>query len=235
MEEAFLARASATILPERFTWVKITEEKLGSKYRTSSTIFPKEDSIQIPRETAKITVAESPSKITRWRSSLAANWTALRQVRASISATNDNNSVDIDRALRGAPRQSRAMTPRPAKFTWLKSATLKFTLTYPISRGRHWCRAKGRGRGAFGIWLEMNSWSRALATVMIFEVGWASRPKWRAFRLFHKHQVLRGKYLMFPNRLWGSQAKTQRWALEIKSKGYRCSVSPPKQKIEATP
>ena len=62
---------------------------------------------------------------------------ALRQARASISATNDDSGVDVDRAPSGAPRQSHAMTPRPAKFTWLKSAALKFTLTYPISGGRH--------------------------------------------------------------------------------------------------
>ena len=44
-----------------------------------------------------------------------------------------------------------------------------------------------------------------------------------------------GKFLMFPNRIWGSQVETQRWALEIKPKGYRCGVSPPKQEIEAAP
>ena len=44
-----------------------------------------------------------------------------------------------------------------------------------------------------------------------------------------------GKILMFPNRIWGSQAKTRRWALEIKSKGFRCHVSPPKQEIEVAP
>ena len=40
---------------------------------------------------------------------------------------------------------------------------------------------------------------------------------------------------MSPNRIWGSQAETQQWALEIKPKGYRCGVSPPKQGIEAAP
>ena len=44
-----------------------------------------------------------------------------------------------------------------------------------------------------------------------------------------------GKILMFPNRIWGNQAETQRWALEINSKGFRCRVSPPKQEIETTP
>ena len=38
---------------------------------------------------------------------------------------------------------------------------------------------------------------------------------------------------MFPNRIWGKQDETQRWALEIKPKGYQCGVSPPKQEIEA--
>ena len=38
---------------------------------------------------------------------------------------------------------------------------------------------------------------------------------------------------MFPNRIWDSQAETQRWAFEIKPKGYRCGVSLPKQEIEA--
>ena len=46
-------------------------------------------------------------------------------------------------------------------------------------------------------------------------------------------RVLRGKFLMFPNRIWGKQDETQRWALEIKPKGYQCGVSPPKQEIEA--
>ena len=47
--------------------------------------------------------------------------------------------------------------------------------------------------------------------------------------------VLRGKFLMPSNRILGSQAETQRWALEIKPKGYRCGVSLPKQEIEAAP
>ena len=37
-----------------------------------------------------------------------------------------------------------------------------------------------------------------------------------------------GEILMFPNRIWGSQAETQRWALETKPKGYRRGVSLPK-------
>ena len=40
---------------------------------------------------------------------------------------------------------------------------------------------------------------------------------------------------MFSNRIWGSQAETKRWALEIKPKGYWCGVSSPKQEIEAAP
>ena len=44
-----------------------------------------------------------------------------------------------------------------------------------------------------------------------------------------------GEFLMFPNRIWGSQAETQRWTLEIKPKGYQCGVSPPKQEIETAP
>ena len=40
---------------------------------------------------------------------------------------------------------------------------------------------------------------------------------------------------MFPNRIWGNQAETRQWALEIKSKDYQCSVSTPKQEIEAAP
>ena len=47
--------------------------------------------------------------------------------------------------------------------------------------------------------------------------------------------MLRGKFLMSPNRIWGSQAETQRWALEKKPNGYRCGVSLPKQEIEAAP
>ena len=47
--------------------------------------------------------------------------------------------------------------------------------------------------------------------------------------------VVKGKILMFPNRIWGSQAETWWWALEIKPKGFRCRVSPPKQEIEDAP
>ena len=47
--------------------------------------------------------------------------------------------------------------------------------------------------------------------------------------------LLRGKFFLFPNRIWGSQAETQRWAFEIKPKGYRRGVSPPNQEIEAAP
>ena len=38
-------------------------------------------------------------------------------------------------------------------------------------------------------------------------------------------ECVEGKILMFPNRIWGSQAETRRWALEIKPKGYQCGVS----------
>ena len=47
--------------------------------------------------------------------------------------------------------------------------------------------------------------------------------------------LVEGKILMFPNRIWGSQTETQRWAFEIKPKGYRCGISPPKQEIDAAP
>ena len=47
--------------------------------------------------------------------------------------------------------------------------------------------------------------------------------------------MLRGKFLMSPNRIWGSQAETQRWDLEIEPKGYRCGVSPSKQEIGVAP
>ena len=47
--------------------------------------------------------------------------------------------------------------------------------------------------------------------------------------------IIEGKILMFPNKIWGSQVETRRWALEIKPKGYRCGVSPPKREIEAAP
>ena len=40
---------------------------------------------------------------------------------------------------------------------------------------------------------------------------------------------------MFPNRIWVNQAETQRWALEIKPKGFGSRVSPLKQEIEAAP
>ena len=48
-------------------------------------------------------------------------------------------------------------------------------------------------------------------------------------------KMLRGIFFLFLNRIWGNQAKTRRWALEIKPKGYRCGVSSPKQEIEAAP
>ena len=55
----------------------------------------------------------------------------------------------------------------------------------------------------------------------------------KTYSQFQKHQMLGGKFLMSPNRIWGSQAETQQWALKIKPKGYRCAVSPPKQGLEA--
>ena len=191
MDVTFLARASATTL----TWLNLTEEKLDSKHWTSSTIFPKEDSKARPWETAAMIVAESPSTITRWSSSSAANWTALRQARASMSATDEASGVSIDRAPRETPRQSRTITPSPAEFEWLKRAASKFTFTKPGSGGRHWCRAEGRGRGSSVIWLAMNSWSRAPATALIFERAWAGRPKWIAFRLFHKHRLIVARHV----------------------------------------
>ena len=51
----------------------------------------------------------------------------------------------------------------------------------------------------------------------------------------HRKQVVEVEILMFPNRIWDSQTETQCWALEIKPKGYRYGVSPPKQGIEAAP
>ena len=47
--------------------------------------------------------------------------------------------------------------------------------------------------------------------------------------------IVEGKILMFSNKIWGSQAETQQWALEIKPKGFWCCVSSPKQEIEAAP
>ena len=44
-----------------------------------------------------------------------------------------------------------------------------------------------------------------------------------------------GKILMFPNRIWDSQAEGRRWTIEIKPKGFWCCVSPPKQEIEVAP
>ena len=73
--------------------------------------------------------AESPSNITQWRSSSAANWTALRQARASMSATDEDSRVGVHRAPRETPRQSRTMTPIPAQLVCLKRAASKFTLT----------------------------------------------------------------------------------------------------------
>ena len=40
---------------------------------------------------------------------------------------------------------------------------------------------------------------------------------------------------MFSNKIWGSQAETQQWALKIKPKGFWCCVCSPKQEIEAAP
>ena len=40
---------------------------------------------------------------------------------------------------------------------------------------------------------------------------------------------------MFPSTMWGSQAETQRWALEIKPKGFRVVISLSKQEIKLHP
>ena len=58
---------------------------------------------------------------------------------------------------------------------------------------------------------------------------WVEKDKREVNMVYY---VLRGKFLMFPNRIWGSQAETRRWALEMKPKGFQCHVSPPKQEME---
>ena len=61
---------------------------------------------------------------------------------------------------------------------------------------------------------------------------WVEKDKREVNMVYY---VLRGKFFMFPNRIWGSQAETRRWALEMKPKGFRCHVSPPKQEMEVAP
>ena len=48
-------------------------------------------------------------------------------------------------------------------------------------------------------------------------------------------QNVKGEILMFLNRIWGSQADSWWWAIEIKPKDFRCCVSLPKQEIEVAP
>ena len=61
---------------------------------------------------------------------------------------------------------------------------------------------------------------------MYLQIG-IKPTKARKYLIF-KFIFVEGKFFLFPNRIWGNQAETQRWALEIKPKGYRCGVSPPK-------
>ena len=190
MEEAFFASAFATTLPEWWTWLKLTTEKLGSKCLTSSMIFPNNANTEDPWETAEIIVVESPSNITHWRPRLVANWTAPRQARASSFATVEESETSIDRAPRFEPRQSHTVAPIPAEFLCLKRAVSKFTFTKRCSRGCHWCCTTSRTGGASDHWLLMKSWSRVQAAELTFAIGRASRPKWRAFCLFHRLQEI---------------------------------------------
>ena len=91
---AFLAKASATKLPVRCTWMKSKNRKEETKHRISSTMFPYEDNAAFLWETALITIVESPSKMTLWRPSSAANWTAWRQARAFVERENSQLIAD---------------------------------------------------------------------------------------------------------------------------------------------
>ena len=96
----------------------------------------------------------------------------------------------MDRAPRFTPCQSRTIAPIPAEFLCLKRAALKFTITKSCSGGRHWCCTTGWIGGASDHWLLMKLWSRVQATELTFAIGRASRPKWRAFHLFHRLQEI---------------------------------------------
>ena len=140
---AFLANASATVLPLRGTWTKLTNRN--------------EDNAALSWVTALITVAESPSKITLRRPRSAANWTAQRHAKASISVIELANGIDIDRAPMAWPHQWRTMTPSPAVLDALKTAASKFTLWISGSEGHHWCSTAGLGISGSSSWTARNS------------------------------------------------------------------------------
>ena len=91
---AFLAKASATKLPVRCTWMKSKNRKEETKHQISSTMFPYEHNAAFLWETALITIVESPSKMTLWRPSSATNWTARRQARAFVKRENSQPIAD---------------------------------------------------------------------------------------------------------------------------------------------
>ena len=100
---AFLANASATTLQDRWTWTKWNDWKTETKVRMSSTTSPYEFNTGLSWEIALITEAESPSKITFWRSFSAANITARRQASTSKSATVEARAIGIDTAAVASP------------------------------------------------------------------------------------------------------------------------------------
>ena len=80
---------------------------------------------------------------------------------------------------------------------------------------------------AFGGWVLV---SALVVVVLIIRERLTRGSPWSRYVT-----TVEGKILMSPNRIWGSQTETRRWALEIKPKGYWCGVSPLKWEIEAAP
>lgn len=98
--------------------------------------------------------------------------------------------MSMDRAPSIAPFQSLAITPKPAIFSELNTATSKFNLTCLGSGGHHCCiTGGGEGIGS-SSWATRYSYSKSPAMEKRCPRGCIGRPKCWAFLRFHNNQAM---------------------------------------------
>ena len=187
---AFLARTLATTLQSLLTWLNSRNWKSAARTRMSSMTFPYEEKQPSPCERALITTDESPSKVTFWSPSYLANWIALRQAIASTSFTDWVRGMGMGRTPITAPRQSRAMSPMPTKFSELNTAASKFNLKWSASGGCHCYRTGGRGEIGSNSWAARNSYNKLPTMEQRFPRGWIGWPKCWVFLRFQINQAV---------------------------------------------
>ena len=147
---AFLASASATKLQCLVLKINSKEERAATWVRISSIMWPYIKWLELSWVIVWITWRESPSKTTSWRPNSTASCTAQRQAKASNSTTDWATRIDVDNAPIASPRQSRMITPIPARLQDLKTVTSKLALNLFSSGGCH-CWGK-EGLVAVGVW-----------------------------------------------------------------------------------